>query len=228
MQMYVGTRYFRIWRAAVGALAGIGVLTALVFIAPGPNLAAFVLAAFMSGAIFVGLGLSRELPPADVFRAAPRWAAAGGGCGLAIIGYGAAVGLEVLLLLLLIAGTAPPVVAWLGWLTVASETEPVQPRPARRPATQVTQQQSEELDLPELEATDQLGDMTAAELCLAWRRSFSELQRRSDHWSATIEVRRAYLDELERRYPDEFAAWIASGPRAASDPARFFNHGVDH
>ena len=79
---------------------------------------------------------------------------------------------------------------------------------------------------PELKSEDQLSQLSAAELCLAWRRSFTELSR-PDHWAATIAVRGAYLDELERRYPEEFAAWLASGPRAASDPGRFFNHGAD-
>ncbi|MFK4088107.1 hypothetical protein ACI2LF_28610 [Kribbella sp. NPDC020789] len=215
MQRYLATRYYRVWRAAVGALTGIGVVAALVFVAPGPNLAAFVLAAFMAGAIYVGLGMSWERIPAAVFRAAPRWAALGGAAGLAILGYGAAVGLDVLLLLLVIAATSPPAVAWIGLLREAPVAKP----PADLPV--------EVVEVPELDTAVPLSEMTAAELCLAWRRSFGEL-RRADHWSATIDVRRAYLDELERRYPDEFAAWLASGPRAASDPGRFFNHGADH
>jgi hypothetical protein len=222
MQRYVGTRYYRVWRVTVGALTGIGVLTALVFVAPGPNLAAFLLAAFMAGAIYVGLGLSVERTPADVFRAAPRWASLGGAAGLAVLGYGAAVGLEVLLLLLVIAATSPPVVAWTGWLREAPAAEP-----PPRSAVPVPPVGTDALDVPELDNAVPLSEMTAAELCLAWRRSFGEL-RRTDHWSATIDVRRAYLDELERRYPDEFAVWLASGPRAASDPGRYFNHGADH
>ncbi|MFF1817909.1 hypothetical protein ACFVWG_11485 [Kribbella sp. NPDC058245] len=223
MQRYVGTGYYRVWRVAVGALAGIGVLTALVFVAPGPNLAAFLLAAFMAGAIYVGLGLSVERTPDDVFRAAPRWAALGGAAGLAVLGYGAAVGLDVLLLLVVIAATSPPVVAWIGWLHEAPAASSTQ----LRPAVPVPVVGKDAVDVPELDNAVPLSEMTAAELCMAWRRSFGEL-RRTDHWSATIDVRRAYLDELERRYPDEFAVWLASGPRAASDPARYFNHGADH
>ncbi|GAB3931323.1 hypothetical protein GCM10029976_035060 [Kribbella albertanoniae] len=221
MQRYVGVRYSRIWRAAVGALAGIGVLAALVLVSPGPNLATFLLAAFMAGSIAISFGLSCEQPPAQVFRAAPRWAALAGVSTVASLGYGVAAGSEVLLLLLLVAGTSPPVAAWLGWIDPTPETKAkVKARPKRvvvEPA---------DVELPELKPADQLSELSASELCLAWRRSFTELQR-PEHWSATIDVRRAYLDELERRYPEEFAAWMASGPRAASDPGRFFNHGAD-
>lgn len=39
-------------------------------------------------------------------------------------------------------------------------------------------------------------------------------------WIAT--ERRAYLDELERRNPAAFDAWMTSGARAPSDPSRYF------
>ncbi|TDD57973.1 hypothetical protein E1263_21155 [Kribbella antibiotica] len=221
MRKFVGMRYYRVWRAAVAALAGMGVVTALVFVAPGPNLAVFVFAGFTAGALSVSLGLSWEQPSAEVFRAAPRWAALGGGVAVAIIGYGAAVGVEVLLLLLVIAGTSPPVVAWFGWLEVAPNAPLKEQSPPKLHA------ELKPLDAPALDYAVLLHDLTAAELCLAWRRSFGEL-RRTEHWAATTDVRQAYLDELERRYPDEFVAWLASGPRAASDPRRFFDHGADH
>lgn len=34
------------------------------------------------------------------------------------------------------------------------------------------------------------------------------------------QARRTYLDELERRCPAGFVAWLASGARAAGDPRR--------
>ncbi|MFB6719079.1 hypothetical protein ACFCV3_02920 [Kribbella sp. NPDC056345] len=219
MQGYVEVRYSRVWRAAVGALAGIGVLAALVLVSPGPNLATFLLAAFMAGSISISFGLSCERPPAQVFRQAPQWAALAGVSTVASLGYGVAAGSEVLLLILLVAGTSPPVAAWLGWIDPTPQTKVK--APVKRIVVEPT-----DLALPELEPADQLSELSASELCLAWRRSFTELQR-SEHWAATIDVRRAYLDELERRFPEEFAAWMASGPRAASDPGRFFNHGAD-
>jgi hypothetical protein len=60
-------------------------------------------------------------------------------------------------------------------------------------------------------------------LCLAWRASFSALQR-ADSPSQRLSIvdeRRAYLDEIERRNARGMAAWLASGARAAGDPSRF-------
>jgi hypothetical protein len=75
-----------------------------------------------------------------------------------------------------------------------------------------------------------VGELTDEELCLAWRRSFTQLQRvhDADRRQAMVDVRRAYLDELERRHPDSFATWLASNPRAAGNPARFFTYRAEH
>ena len=62
------------------------------------------------------------------------------------------------------------------------------------------------------------------ELCWAWRRSFARLVHASgpEAVARLAEQRRGYLNELERRYPARFAAWISSGARAAGDPTPFF------
>lgn len=67
-------------------------------------------------------------------------------------------------------------------------------------------------------------DLDLAELCRVWRASYPSLEAaRADpvRLSAAIEQRRACLDELQRRDPVGFARWMASGARAASDPAKF-------
>jgi hypothetical protein len=65
-----------------------------------------------------------------------------------------------------------------------------------------------------------------ASLCRAWRRSFVRMES-----AASAEVRLGFveqraqcLDELERRSPQAFAAWLASGARAASDPLPFLQN----
>jgi hypothetical protein len=60
-------------------------------------------------------------------------------------------------------------------------------------------------------------------LCVAWRASFSALQRADSPAQRLriVDERRAYLDEIERRTAHGMAAWLASGPRAAGDPTRF-------
>lgn len=62
--------------------------------------------------------------------------------------------------------------------------------------------------------------MNDADLCAAWRRSCGRLQRaRSvDERLRITRLRETYLDELERRHPPAFRAWLAAGPAAAPDP----------
>ncbi len=69
-------------------------------------------------------------------------------------------------------------------------------------------------------APDALSDEA---LCVAWRASFSALQRAGSPTQRLriVDERRAYLDEIERRTAHGMAAWLASGPRAAGDPSRF-------
>lgn len=67
-------------------------------------------------------------------------------------------------------------------------------------------------------------ECTDEELCWAWRCSFAHLIQASgpDAVDHLARLRGRYLDELERRNPQGFAAWMGSGARAASDPSPFF------
>ncbi|MFF0344642.1 hypothetical protein [Kribbella sp. NPDC004875] len=237
----VELRYVRIWRAAVGVLVAIGVITSLVFVAPATNLAAFLVAGLTVGAVCLSLGLGRDLPSGDLVQMVPRWAVLGGLGVLAICGYAAAVGARTLALLLLVGGVSPPVV---GWLRSGRADRPPR-RLRRRPPIKLPKASSRRLaavradsrpgtewPMPKYLAAvvRSVGELSDEELCLAWRRSFTQLQRAlaPDRRQAMVDVRRAYLDELERRHPDSFASWLASNPRAAGDPARFFTHRADH
>lgn len=74
-------------------------------------------------------------------------------------------------------------------------------------------------DLP----TATLRELDDEELCLAWRRSFVQLQQATSASVRMLRVqqRQLILDELERRNPDGLAAWLASGCRAAGNPLPF-------
>lgn len=65
--------------------------------------------------------------------------------------------------------------------------------------------------------------MDNATLCLAWRTSFVALQQPLPPSTKlrVVERRQEFLDEFERRNARGFAAWLASGARAAGDPSRF-------
>lgn len=59
-------------------------------------------------------------------------------------------------------------------------------------------------------------------LCWAWRVSYGQLAHAHGHHLEQLALqRRHYLDELERRHPTGFAAWISHGARAPSNPARY-------
>lgn len=69
--------------------------------------------------------------------------------------------------------------------------------------------------------------MDDASLCMAWRRSFVALQRASSPGGTwrIVQCRQEYLDEIERRNPEGFSAWLVSGARAAGDPSRYVIRG---
>ena len=219
----VGLRYSQIWRTAAVLLATIGVIASLVFVSPATNLVALLISTITAGAVYVSIGLARELPAAELIRAAPRWAGLGGLLVLAICGYAAAVGVETLVLLGLLVATSPPIVVRIWPLPFPAR----EPEPERRPEVESI----DETTIVQLDSVrPTLRDLSDEELCLAWRRSFKQLQSSTGRELrlGVADVRRAYLDELERRQPEAFAAWLASGPRAAGDPARFFTHRAEH
>jgi hypothetical protein len=60
-------------------------------------------------------------------------------------------------------------------------------------------------------------------LCLAWRRSYLQLQQATSPSARLrhVQHRQRLLDELDRRDPAGLAAWLASGCRAAGNPLPF-------
>ncbi|MFD8495554.1 hypothetical protein [Amycolatopsis sp. NPDC059657] len=65
--------------------------------------------------------------------------------------------------------------------------------------------------------------VSTEELCVAWRRSYFQLQQAADDTvrRQVILDRQGYLDELDRRDRDGFLRWLDSGARAAGDPSRY-------
>ncbi len=70
---------------------------------------------------------------------------------------------------------------------------------------------------------DVVRQMSDAELCHAWRRSFVALQRARGLRvrALVVQTRQLLLDEVEARYPAGLQAWLGSGARAAGGPDRF-------
>ena len=70
-----------------------------------------------------------------------------------------------------------------------------------------------------------LVSMTDQELCRSWRRSYVLLDAASSPAGrlTIVQLRAAYLEELERRQPRALQAWLDAGGRAASGPDKFFS-----
>ncbi|MDX6302692.1 MAG: hypothetical protein QOF53_3906 [Nocardioidaceae bacterium] len=66
-------------------------------------------------------------------------------------------------------------------------------------------------------------ELSNSELCREWRRSFVRLQsaRSFPDRCYVVALRQVYLDEMDRRCPTAFQAWLASGARAAGGPDRY-------
>ncbi|WP_410627641.1 hypothetical protein [Amycolatopsis sp. cmx-8-4] len=133
------------------------------------------------------------------------------GAGLAVSGLVAVAGGTAAASLLVVVATA-----WAVWRfrpRPAPSTPPVvvEEAPGASGGTEVTE----------------VADLSTAELCLAWRRSYGELLRAPDEPARrrVVRSRQAYLDELERRDREGFARWLGSGARAGGDPQRYLAAG---
>lgn len=68
-----------------------------------------------------------------------------------------------------------------------------------------------------------VGSMDDGSLCFAWRTSYVALQQAlpAHRRARIVQRRQEFLDELARRNPHGFQAWLDSGARAAGDPTRY-------
>lgn len=109
-------------------------------------------------------------------------------------------------------------IAWARWRRGPGATR----RPAPRPAAPST-------TAPVRSPAAAASPASTADLCAAWRQTYRllhDLPLTSPDRVAVIDTRRWLLDELERRDPDGFGRWMATEPRAGSDPRRYLT--VDH
>jgi len=207
------TTYRVVWLCICVPLGAVGAALALV---RSPEAATLLFAAF----VVVGSLLTMCFAPTFGERATGgRLMLLAGGALVAgtsvsaFVGYASLLGAGVLLLpAAVLAGSPYAVKASSRWL-----------RSVRRPS-------AAQLDAvvrafayasPEsvLFRSPELCDLTDEQLCRGWRDSCGNPQRRpsAGQLIAIVGERQMYLDELERRNMDGFAAWLASGPQA-EDP----------
>jgi len=71
----------------------------------------------------------------------------------------------------------------------------------------------------------QMCELTDEQLCSEWRASYVAMQGPVSlrQLARMVVQRQRYLDELERRNPDGFSAWLASGAWASSTPLPYLS-----
>ncbi|MEV0801572.1 hypothetical protein AB0I34_28015 [Kribbella sp. NPDC050281] len=224
--------YRVVWVLFCAVLGALGAVTALSWSLT--NVIVLLVLAALTGAVVAMVALADPDGPSRLPRDRRRivstsTALAAGGT-VSLIGLGTLVGAATAVLLLVIAvGGSPYAIRYcVRWLRehghlASPSPRPVRPDRADRSLGSVTapilETEPDQASIPPVAP----GVLSDEALCVAWRASFSALQRARSPMQRLriVDERRAYLDEIERRSAHGMAAWLASGPRAAGDPARF-------
>jgi hypothetical protein len=198
----------RIYRAAwLACCCLLGVAGVLVVFVGSPTMTlALLICAGSIGGVVAWIALDPEndsRSPQDERRIIATSAVLSGAAIVAVVGLGVLLGGLMAVLLLVIVACGSPYAISRCLRRDRKHTHPPEPTPA-----------------PNVLSPAVLSDEA---LCLAWRASFSALQRAESAAQrlTIVEQRRSYLDELEHRSAAGLAAWLASGPRAAGDPSRY-------
>lgn len=229
-------KYRRIWRVGACALTALGLVAAVMAWPPVAVLTFLLLATVVSaGTASVMTVEGQGLPWARVVGTGTTTAAVCVGAG----GLIDLLGTWGFALVVAMAAVSPRLVAaaaGLGTRLLDEEAASAPPRCAGVEASPPDRR-----DLPDalpsvlgpplsVDARWMVGPPEAMDdetLCLAWRSSFVALQAVSS-MSRELQIihrRQEILDEIERRNPRGFSAWLASKPRAAGDPSRFLTEG---
>ncbi len=115
-------------------------------------------------------------------------------------------------------------VVTVGLMSRAGKSASAAPPAATAPADQTPSANEDEADPTGVVVThDVVRQMSDAELCHAWRRSFVALQQaRGLHLRALlVQTRQLLLDEVDARHPAALRAWLDSGARASGGPDRY-------
>ncbi|MDN5796659.1 MAG: hypothetical protein L0H79_13005 [Intrasporangium sp.] len=228
--------YRRVWWVII-VVVGVPALAAAVALAPFETVVPMASIGALAGAGFaLGAGARGRAGAHGMaggrYRAAARAGGLTAAATVAVVGLVYAVGPAGLALVGLLAAASPMVVSrarahpWLARFagspreasqrvrTVATRSEPATTAGTGGGAAVVTISREPAQDLRVLSDT---------ELCYEWRRSFVALQRARlpVRCVTVVQARARYLDEMERRHPAGFHAWLAHGARAASDPTRY-------
>jgi hypothetical protein len=207
--------YRVLWLLACVPLAIVGTGVAFVL---SPAAFAGLFIAFAAVGIILTLCVVNDYekrPPPERRRLVVNSALLGGTTAGAFAGLVVLLGAGVFLLALLVLVSSPYVVGtFTRWLSSVPKPSAAQLNALARPFAYVSP------EYVPFQLRSELGELTDEQLCHGWRASYVALQQRLSpvQVNAIVEERRSYLDELERRNANGFAAWLASGARAAGNP----------
>jgi len=204
----ITSRRHRLWRWC----ARLAVVVGLVGATEEWSWQLSVAGAAAAGCVVVILGLPFTEGTFAAMRLLYGRGALGGAAVVAAAGLIAVGGFAGVLLVLMLVGCSPQL-----WDAVRSRWPTVLGGGPTEPAddTSVASPLAESLPAPA-----DLRDLDDAELCLVWRHTFVALEAPLPvpHHVEVVLLREAILDELQRRCPAGFEAWLAAGARAPSNP----------
>lgn len=203
---------------SITALPG-GALVVLAIFGAGTGLVAHTISTAGGGSPGADRKLSGLVP------AAARRAVIGACIVLALVGMGSFIGGLALLLGVLAAITSPQLLRYLAGI-VSRRSAPATPAlwdkdpgSPSAPGGHVS----------ETQLRYSVQELSYEDLCRTWRTTYLPVKVAADAASlGTLSaLRGACLDELERRDPYAFKAWLDSGPQASGTPERFLNKRED-
>ncbi|WP_043823966.1 hypothetical protein [Rhodococcus opacus] len=207
--------YRILWWVVTVPLGLVGFAVAIFTVHPDVLVSAAFAAAVTGGGLPAMVADRSAATPRSWLPAAALHAATAGAALICVVGLIALSGAAAVPLVLVLTVTAGPVARRLRrWPPLA---QLLSPQPA---ALSDPDEASAPGSLPTPPSCAELSDDA---LCRGWRTSFAELQNATSVTDRLqlARIRRQYLDEIERRDPQGFAAWFTSGARAGSDPSKF-------
>jgi hypothetical protein len=196
------TTWTRIWRTLVVVVLAVGVASATTVLEWGFMVTLVLTMAFIGGTY--GALWGEAFP--DTRHPVLNGIVAGPLCSLGMIGVLHLLGAYGGLLLLALAVSSPWVLGPL-LKTLGRRSDERRPRVVSP-------------DLRGADFTQHLADLPASALARAWADTDRDLRttHSTRRWMVLAEARGLILDEVERRDPDAFAAWLTTAPGAGTFP----------
>lgn len=213
--------YRTVWSLLCGTVVAASIAAACVSWTPGGVVLAYVMATLTIGFALMALPGAAGPGSIDLRKACSfvRTSAPLGAAALVVIAMFDMTGLMAAPLFVVAGATSPHLIGWVAGLIRSTSR-------GRRWVLRTSSPAEHEAAWEQL-VRGEVARLSDTELCWGWRISYQILSESADpRWHGQVVVVRAsYLNELERRYPAQIAAWLASGPLPANGPERYLRTG---